>query len=145
MFQLSLWKNLQVSKLYIIYGAILWLLEAPTVPQFKAQLTSISYKEWQFAATWSNNMYTINNKKWYNYWSQSKKSHNWYNDKAYPTNTCLMSRTTVKWALTYCYYPYFKCFIVGLERVHPYQKQKKYNFWINMMHTRLWRHQMYIT
>ena len=29
MFRLSLWKNLQVSKLYIIFGAILRLLKVP--------------------------------------------------------------------------------------------------------------------
>ena len=33
MFRLSLWKNLQVSKLYIIFGAILRLLKDPTVPR----------------------------------------------------------------------------------------------------------------
>ena len=32
MFRLSLRKNLQVSKLYIIFGAILRLLKDPTVP-----------------------------------------------------------------------------------------------------------------
>ena len=45
MFRLSLWKNLQVSKLYIIFGAILRLLKDPTVPQCWAKLTSIGYKE----------------------------------------------------------------------------------------------------
>ena len=45
MFWLSLWKNLQVSKLYIIFGAILQLLKFPTVPQYWAKLISISYKE----------------------------------------------------------------------------------------------------
>ena len=50
MFRLSLQKNLQVSKLYIIFGAILRLLKDPTVPQYWAKLTSIGYKEWRFAA-----------------------------------------------------------------------------------------------
>ena len=45
MFWLSLWKNLQVNKLYIIFGAILQLLKFPTVPQYWAKLISISYKE----------------------------------------------------------------------------------------------------
>ena len=39
MFRLSLRKNLQVSKLYIIFGAILRLLKAPTVPSYWAKLT----------------------------------------------------------------------------------------------------------
>ena len=50
MFQLSLRKNLQVSKLYIIFGAILRLLKDPTVPRYWAKLTSIGYKEGRFAA-----------------------------------------------------------------------------------------------
>ena len=50
MYQLSLQKNLQVSKLYIIFGAILRLLKDPTVPRYWAKLTSIGYKEWRFAA-----------------------------------------------------------------------------------------------
>ena len=45
MFWLSLLKNLQVSKLYIIFGAILRLLKVPTVPQYWAKLTGIGYKE----------------------------------------------------------------------------------------------------
>ena len=45
MFQLSLWKNLQVSKLQIIFGAILRLLKVPTVPRYWAKLTGIGYKE----------------------------------------------------------------------------------------------------
>ena len=45
MFRLSLWKNLQVGKLYIIFGAILRLLKDPTVPQCWAELTGIGYKE----------------------------------------------------------------------------------------------------
>ena len=39
MFRLSLRKNLQVSKLYIIFGATLRLLKAPTVPSYWAKLT----------------------------------------------------------------------------------------------------------
>ena len=45
MFWLSLRENLQVSKLYIIFGATLPLLKDPTVPQFWAKLTDIGYKE----------------------------------------------------------------------------------------------------
>ena len=45
MFQLSLRKNLQVSKLYFIFGAILRLLKVPTVPRYWAKLTGIGYKE----------------------------------------------------------------------------------------------------
>ena len=45
MFRLSLWKRLQVSKLRIIFGAILRLLKVPTVPRYWPQLTGIGYKE----------------------------------------------------------------------------------------------------
>ena len=45
MFRLSLRKNLQVSKLYIIFGAILRLLKDPTVPRYWAKLTGIVHKE----------------------------------------------------------------------------------------------------
>ena len=45
MFWLSLRKNLQVSKLYIILGALLRLLKDPTVPQYWAKLIGIGYKE----------------------------------------------------------------------------------------------------
>ena len=45
MFRLSLRKNLQVSKLYIIFGAILRLLKDPTVPRYWQKLTGIGYKE----------------------------------------------------------------------------------------------------
>ena len=45
MSRLSLRKNLQVSKLYIIFGAILQSLKDPTVPQYWAKLTGIGYKE----------------------------------------------------------------------------------------------------
>ena len=45
MFRLSLWKRLQVSKLRIIFGAILRLLKVPTVPRYWAKLTGIGYKE----------------------------------------------------------------------------------------------------
>ena len=44
-FRLSLWKNLQVSKLYIIFGAIIRLLKDPTVLRCWAKLTGIGYKE----------------------------------------------------------------------------------------------------
>ena len=44
-FRLSLWKNLQVSKLSLIFGAILRLLKVPTVPRYWAKLTAIGYKE----------------------------------------------------------------------------------------------------
>ena len=37
-FRLSLWKNLQVSKLSLIFGAILRLLKVPTVPRYWAKL-----------------------------------------------------------------------------------------------------------
>ena len=43
--RLILRKNLQVSKLYIIFGAILQLLKDPTVPQYWARLSGIGYKE----------------------------------------------------------------------------------------------------
>ena len=43
MFRLSLQKNLQVSKLYIIFGAILRFLKDPTVPRYWAKLTGIGY------------------------------------------------------------------------------------------------------
>ena len=45
MFRLSLRKNLQVSKLYIIFGAIRRLLKDPTVPRYWAKLTGVGYKE----------------------------------------------------------------------------------------------------
>ena len=45
MFRLSLWKNLQVSKLYIIFGAILRLLKDPTVLRHWAKLTGIACNE----------------------------------------------------------------------------------------------------
>ena len=45
MFRLSLRKNLQVSKLHIIFVSILRLLKDHTVPQFWAKLTGIGYKE----------------------------------------------------------------------------------------------------
>ena len=44
-FRLSLWKNLQVSKLSLIFGAILRLLKVSTVPRYWAKLTAIRYKE----------------------------------------------------------------------------------------------------
>ena len=44
MFWLTLQKNLQVSKLYIVFGAILRLLKDSTVPRYWAKLTGISYK-----------------------------------------------------------------------------------------------------
>ena len=45
MLRLSLQKNLQVSKLYIIFGAILLSLKDHTVPQYWAKLTGIGYKK----------------------------------------------------------------------------------------------------
>ena len=45
MFWLRLWKNLQGSKLYSIFGAVLRLLEVPTVPRYWAKLTGVGYKE----------------------------------------------------------------------------------------------------
>ena len=45
MFQLSLQKNLQVSKLCITFGVILRLLKDPTIPQYWAKLIRIGYKE----------------------------------------------------------------------------------------------------
>ena len=45
MFRLSSRKNLQVSKLYVIFGAILRLLKDPTVPRYWAKLTGIGYKK----------------------------------------------------------------------------------------------------
>ena len=45
MFRLSLQKNLQVSKVYIIFSAILRLLKVPTVPQYWTKLTGIGYKD----------------------------------------------------------------------------------------------------
>ena len=45
MFRLSFQKNLQVSKLHIIFSAILQLLKDPTVPRYWAKLTGIGYKE----------------------------------------------------------------------------------------------------
>ena len=45
MFQLSSRKNLHVSKLYIIFGAILGLLKGPTIPRYWVKLTGIGYKE----------------------------------------------------------------------------------------------------
>ena len=44
-FRLSLRKNLQVSKRYIIFGAILRLLKVPTLPRYWAKLTGTIYKE----------------------------------------------------------------------------------------------------
>ena len=45
MFRLSLRKYLQISKMYIIFGAILRLLKVPAVPRYWAELTGIGYKE----------------------------------------------------------------------------------------------------
>ena len=45
MFRLSLRKNLQVSKLYLIFGAVLRLLKVPTVPRYWSKLTVIGYRE----------------------------------------------------------------------------------------------------
>ena len=45
MFRLSSRKNLQVSKLYVIFGTILRLLKDPTVPRYWAKLTGIGYKK----------------------------------------------------------------------------------------------------
>ena len=45
MFRLSLRKNLQVSKLYIIFDAVIRLLKVPTVPRYWAKLTGIGYRE----------------------------------------------------------------------------------------------------
>ena len=44
-FRLSLRKNLQVNKLYIIFVAVLRLSNDPTVPRYWAKLTGIGYKE----------------------------------------------------------------------------------------------------
>ena len=44
MFRLSSRKNLQVSKLYVIFGTILRLLKDPTVPRYWAKLTGIVMK-----------------------------------------------------------------------------------------------------
>ena len=68
MFQLRLRKNLQVGKLYIIFGAILRLSKDPIVPRYWAELTGIGNKEWKFAAAWITDMYTIgDDKEWYSY------------------------------------------------------------------------------
>ena len=45
MFRLNLRKNLQVSKLYIIFGAMLRLLKVLTVPRYWAKLSGIGSKE----------------------------------------------------------------------------------------------------
>ena len=45
MFRLNLPKNLQVRKLYIIFGAILPLLKDLTVPRYWAKLTGIERNE----------------------------------------------------------------------------------------------------
>ena len=45
MFWLRLQKNLQVGKLYVIFGAILRLLKASTVPLYWAKLNGTGYKE----------------------------------------------------------------------------------------------------
>ena len=92
MFRLSLWKNLQVRKVYIIFVAILRSLKDPTVPRYWAKSTGTGYKEWRFAAAWTNDIYTISDKKWYATNRNRKKSRNWYNDEAYSTNTCLISK-----------------------------------------------------
>ena len=44
LFRLSLQKILQVSKLYMIFGAISRLLKDPTVPRYCANLTGIVIK-----------------------------------------------------------------------------------------------------
>ena len=90
MFWLSLRKNLQVSKLYIIFIAI--LLKELTVPRYWAKSTGIGYKEWRFAAAWTTDLYTISDKKWYKW----KSSRDWYNDKAFPTNTRLMLKSKLQ-------------------------------------------------
>ena len=43
--RLILWENMQFSKLYAIFGAILRLLKVSTAPLFWAKLTGIGYKE----------------------------------------------------------------------------------------------------
>ena len=45
MFRLSLRKNLQVIKLYVIFGTILRLLKDPAIPRYWAKLISIGNKE----------------------------------------------------------------------------------------------------
>ena len=45
MFRLSSRKNLQVSKLYVIFGTILRLLKDPTVLRYWAKLTGIGCKK----------------------------------------------------------------------------------------------------
>ena len=63
MFRLSLWKNQQVSKLCIIFVAILQSLKDSTVPQHWTKLIDIGYKEWKFAAAWTTDMYIMCDKK----------------------------------------------------------------------------------
>ena len=90
MFQLSLRKNLQFSKLYIIFGTILRLLKAPTVPRYWTKLTGIGYKEWRFAAAWTTDMYTISDKKWIATNRILKnKSRDWNNDSF--SDKCLLN------------------------------------------------------
>ena len=95
MFWLSLQKKLQVTKLYIIFGSILQLLKVPTVPRYWAKLTNISYKEWRFTATWTIDMHTVSDKNDIATNRILKESCDWYN-KAFPTNTCLMSKSKLQ-------------------------------------------------
>ena len=51
----------------MIFDAILRLLKDPTVPRYCANLTGIGYKVWRFEATWTTDMDTVSDKKWYSY------------------------------------------------------------------------------
>ena len=44
---------MQVSKLYLFFGAISGLLKVPTVPWYLSKFISIGYKEWRFVAVWT--------------------------------------------------------------------------------------------
>ena len=63
MLRLSLRKKLQVSKLYIIFGATLQLSKDLIVSQYWAKLAGISYEERRFVAALTTGMYTISDKK----------------------------------------------------------------------------------
>ena len=100
MFRLSLWKNLQVSKLYIIFGAIIRLLKDPTVLRCWAKLTGIGYKEWRFTAAWTTDMYTL-----VLVWNMFKK--NMFNriwNNVLEIKTKLVSNITCNFSTIFCFY-----------------------------------------
>ena len=82
MLRLSLPKNLQVSKMYIIFGSILRLLKkVPTVPQYWATLTGTGYKDEESRPPELLTCIQEVKKSDIAIYRILKKSRDWYNDK----------------------------------------------------------------